>query len=108
MAALFRRRMAAPRFTGSTYKLRKALEDRGVFHVLAVPMNQHVIAKTTASVTGVERRADELIAALPATVWRTRSTGNGSKVTAAMAGLGHASTVHAIPMPSTGSWPGAA
>ncbi|WP_354570685.1 IS701 family transposase [Glaciihabitans sp. UYNi722] len=64
---------------GQYYKLRKALEDRGVFYVLAVPMNQHVIAKTTGSVPGGEWRADELIAALPATAWRTRSAGNGSK-----------------------------
>ncbi|SDL05881.1 Transposase DDE domain-containing protein [Cryobacterium psychrotolerans] len=59
--------------------LRKALEDRGVFYVLAVPMNQRVIAKTTGSVPGGEWRADELIASLPATAWRTRSAGNGSK-----------------------------
>jgi SRSO17 transposase len=64
---------------GQYYKLRKALEDRGVFYVLAVPMNQHVIAKTTASIRGGEWRADELIAALPATAWRTLSAGNGSK-----------------------------
>ncbi|TFD45803.1 IS701 family transposase [Cryobacterium sp. TMT1-2-1] len=64
---------------GQYYKLRKALEDRGVFYVLAVPMNQRVMAKTTASIPGGERRADELIAALPATAWRTRSAGNGSK-----------------------------
>ena len=64
---------------GQYYKLRKALEDRGVFYVLAVPMNQHVIAKTTASIPGGQWRADELIAALPATAWRTRSAGHGSK-----------------------------
>ncbi|TFD75170.1 IS701 family transposase [Cryobacterium fucosi] len=64
---------------GQYYKLRKALEDRGVFYVLAVPMNQRVIAKTTGSVPGGEWRADELIASLPATAWRTRSAGNGSK-----------------------------
>jgi len=64
---------------GQYYKLRKALEDSGVFYVLAVPMNQRVIAKTTGSVPGGEWRADELIASLPATAWRTRSAGNGSK-----------------------------
>ena len=58
---------------GQYYKLRKALEDRGVFYVLAVPMNQRVIAKTTARVPGGQWRADELITALPATAWRTRS-----------------------------------
>jgi SRSO17 transposase len=35
---------------GQYYKHRKALEARGVFYVLAVPMNQRVIAKTTASI----------------------------------------------------------
>ena len=64
---------------GQYYKLRKALEDRGVFYVLAVPMNQRVIAKTTTRVAGGESRADELIASLPATAWRTRSAGQGSK-----------------------------
>lgn len=64
---------------GQYYKLRKALEDRGVFYVLAVPMNQRVIAKTTGSVPGGEWRADELIASLPATAWRTRPAGHGSK-----------------------------
>lgn len=62
---------------GQYYKLRKALEDRGMFYVLAVPMNQRVIAKTGA--LGSEVRADDLVAALPATAWRTRSAGNGSK-----------------------------
>ena len=64
---------------GQYYKLRKALEDRGVFYVLAVPMNQRVIAKTPASVPAGEWRADDLIAGLPATAWLTRSAGNGSK-----------------------------
>lgn len=64
---------------GQYYKLRKALEDRGVFYVLAVPMNQRVIAKTTTSIPGGEWRTDKLIAALPATAWRTRSAGRGSK-----------------------------
>ena len=50
-----------------------------MFYVLAVPMNQRVIAKTTARVPGGQWRADELIATLPATAWRTRSAGHGSK-----------------------------
>ena len=59
---------------GQHYKLRKTLEDRGVPYVLAVPMNQHVIAKT-----GGELRADEVIASLSGRAWRTRSVGQGSK-----------------------------
>ena len=62
---------------GQYYKLREALEDRGVFYVLAVPVSQRVIAKTGA--LGAEWRADELIAVLPATAWRTRTAGAGSK-----------------------------
>ena len=64
---------------GQYYKLRKVLEDRGVCYVLAVPMNQRVIAKTTASIPGGQWRADELIASLPNTAWRTRSAGHGSQ-----------------------------
>ncbi len=64
---------------GQHYRLRSSLEDRGVWYVLAVPSSQHVIAKTTASVSGGEYRADALTAALPATAWRTRSAGRGSK-----------------------------
>ncbi len=64
---------------GQYYRLRKALEDRGMSYVLAVPTSQRVIAKTKASIIGTEYRADALIQALPATAWRTRSAGQGSK-----------------------------
>ncbi|WP_169253850.1 IS701 family transposase [Brevibacterium sp. 'Marine'] len=64
---------------GGHYRLRKCLEDRQVNYVLAVASNQHVIAKTSASVIGIEYRADALIAALPAAAWRTRSAGQGTK-----------------------------
>jgi SRSO17 transposase len=62
---------------GQYYKLRQALEDRSVFYVLAVPVTQRVIAKS--GTLGAEWRANALIAALPATAWRTRSAGHGSK-----------------------------
>ncbi|XAS69618.1 IS701 family transposase [Micrococcaceae bacterium Sec5.7] len=62
---------------GQHAKLRKSLEDRGVSYVLAVPMNQRVIAKTGA--LGTEHRADELIASLSGRAWRTRSAGLGTK-----------------------------
>ena len=64
---------------GQHYRLRAGLEDRGMSYVLAIPSSQHVIAKTTASILGREYRADALIEALPATAWRTRSAGHGSK-----------------------------
>ena len=64
---------------GQYYRLRKSLEDRGVFYVLAVPVTQRVIAKPTKTVPGGEHRADALIESLPATAWRTRSAGAGSK-----------------------------
>jgi SRSO17 transposase len=64
---------------GQYYRLRKALEDRGVSYVLAVPVSQHVIAKSTRTIAGGEYRADALIQALPGTAWRTRSAGAGAK-----------------------------
>jgi hypothetical protein len=62
---------------GQHYKLRKALEDRSVFYVPLVPMNLRVIARTGA--LGSEVRAGDLITALPAIAWRTRTAGAGSK-----------------------------
>lgn len=44
---------------GQHFGLRRALEKRGVHYVLAVPVNQRVIAKT--GFLGAEFRADELI-----------------------------------------------
>jgi SRSO17 transposase len=64
---------------GQYYRLRKALEARGMSYVLAVPTSQRVIGKARASTAAGEYRADALIAALPATAWRTRSAGAGSK-----------------------------
>jgi len=57
--------------------LRSAIEELGMSYVLAVPCSQHVMATDT-TLAG-EFRADELIAALPAQAWRTRSPGNGAK-----------------------------
>jgi hypothetical protein len=51
------------------YKLRKALEDRVLSYVLAVPVDQRVIAK--AGALGERYRADELIGPLSARSWRT-------------------------------------
>lgn len=64
---------------GQYYRLRYTLEERGMNYVLAAPSSQRVIAKTTGSIIGHEYRADALIEALPATAWRTRSAGAGSK-----------------------------
>lgn len=57
--------------------LRRALEERSVYYVLAVPVNQRVIAKT--GPIGTEFRADQLIASLSGRSWRTRSAGAGAK-----------------------------
>lgn len=57
--------------------LRRALEKRGLNYVLAVPVNQRVIAKT--GPIGTEYRADELINSLSGRSWRTRSAGQGAK-----------------------------
>lgn len=57
--------------------LRRALEERGLHYVLAVPVNQRVITKT--GPIGTEYRADELINSLSGRSWRTRSAGQGAK-----------------------------
>jgi SRSO17 transposase len=62
---------------GQYYKLRKTLEDRSVHYVLAVPVNQRVIAQGPG--LGREARADELVASLSGRAWRTRSAGAGAK-----------------------------
>lgn len=62
---------------GQHFGLRSAIEELGMSYVLAVPCNQHVIA--TDAMPAGQCRADELIAALPAQAWRTRSPGNGAK-----------------------------
>ncbi len=64
---------------GQHYRLRKSLEDRAMSYVLALPAHQRVIATSPASIIGREYRAVALIAALPASAWRTRSAGAGSK-----------------------------
>jgi SRSO17 transposase len=57
--------------------LRRILEGRGLHYVLAVPVNQRVIAKI--GLLGTEYRADALIASLSGRAWRTRSAGTGAK-----------------------------
>lgn len=63
---------------GQHARLRATVETLGLSYVLAVAVNQHVIASSGDRV-GQQFRADELIAALPAQAWRTRSAGKGSK-----------------------------
>jgi SRSO17 transposase len=62
---------------GQHYRLRASLEERAMPYVLAVPVNQHVIATIENKV--VERRADALVATLPAQAWKKISAGNGAK-----------------------------
>ncbi|SNS00193.1 SRSO17 transposase [Haloechinothrix alba] len=62
---------------GQHFGLRSAVEELGMSYVLAVPCNQHVLAADP-TLTG-QYRADELITALPAQAWRTRSPDNGAK-----------------------------
>jgi SRSO17 transposase len=57
--------------------LRRRLEARGLHYVLAVPMNQNIIAPT--AWPGEQWRADKLIASLRANAWRTRTAGAGTK-----------------------------
>src|SRR5699024_10497084 len=58
--------------------LRHRLHARGMHYVLAVPKNQMVITPSPGTL-GVEGRADELVAALDARAWRTRTAGAGTK-----------------------------
>ena len=62
---------------GQHSKLRVKIEELCLSSVLAVPVNQYVIAAGPRE--GQELRADALIAALPAQAWRTRSAGKGAK-----------------------------
>ena len=69
--------VAADEVYGQHCKLRVKIEELHLSYVLAVPVNQHVIAAGPRE--GREFRADELIAALPGQAWRRRSAGKGSK-----------------------------
>lgn len=62
---------------GQHYRLRARLEEHGIGYVLAVPVNQHVIATVDATVA--ERRADQLITTVSARQWKKISAGNGAK-----------------------------
>jgi SRSO17 transposase len=66
---------------GQQGKLRMMLEERGMPYVLAVPVNQRVIATIdeNGSSKVVELRADALAAMLPARAWKKISAGAGSK-----------------------------
>ena len=57
--------------------LRRMLEERGMPYVLAVPVNQHVIAAVAGKVT--ELRADALAKLLPVQAWKKISAGAGAK-----------------------------
>ena len=62
---------------GQHAALRLALEERGMPYVLAVPVNQHVIA----AIDGrpADARVDALSAAVPDDQWRRLSAGVGAK-----------------------------
>jgi len=63
---------------GQYSRLRNKCEELGLSYVLAVGVNQHVIAGP-GKLDGQEFRADALIAALPPQAWRTLSAGKGAK-----------------------------
>ena len=62
---------------GQHSRLRRMLEERQMPYVMAVPVNQRVIARRNGKVG--ELRADALAAQLPAQAWRRISAGAGSK-----------------------------
>jgi SRSO17 transposase len=70
--------VSADEVYGQHYRLRVTCEELGYSYVLAVAVNQHVIAGPD-RFEGQEFRADDLIAALPAQSWQRRSAGKGSK-----------------------------
>ena len=66
---------------GQHSKLRMMLEERQMPYVLAVPVNQRVIATIDENAAGkvTELRADALAAQLPAQAWKKISAGAGAK-----------------------------
>jgi hypothetical protein len=82
--------------------LQAAQDTRRPFglYVLAVPMNQRVIAKT--GLLGTEFRAEELIACLSGRSWRTARPGPAPRATGAPPGPAPASTTR---RPCSGCWP---
>lgn len=62
---------------GQYHRLRALLEEHGMSYVLAVPVNQRVIATVAGRV--LEERADTLAAGLPPQAWKRISAGAGSK-----------------------------
>ena len=62
---------------GQHSRLRRMLEERATGYVLAVPVNQRVIATVNGNLSEV--RADQLAARLPAQAWKKISAGAGAK-----------------------------
>lgn len=62
---------------GQHARLRRMLEERGTPYVLAVPVNQRVIATVDGKIT--ELRADAVTELLPAQAWKKLSAGDGAK-----------------------------
>ena len=69
--------LTADEVYGQHYGLRMMLEERQMPYVLAVPVNQRVIATVDGRIA--ELRADDLAARLPAQAWKKISAGAGSK-----------------------------
>jgi SRSO17 transposase len=69
--------VAADEVYGQSYRLRAALEARGMPYVLAVPVNQYVVATGAAGLT--QCRVDAVSAAVPGSDWSRVSAGAGAK-----------------------------
>jgi SRSO17 transposase len=69
--------VAADEVYGQSYRLRAALEARGMPYVLAVPVNQYVVATGAAGLT--QCRVDAVSAAVPDSDWSRVSAGAGAK-----------------------------
>src|SRR5664279_5310982 len=92
---------------GQHSRLRAKCEELGLSYVLAVGVNQHVIAGP-GRFAGQEFRADALVAALPVQSWRTISAGKGAKGDRLYDWA--RVRVHGVNFPTrcTGCWPAAA
>jgi SRSO17 transposase len=69
--------VAADEVYGQHAGLRLALEERGMFYVLAVPVNQYTIATLGGRIA--QARVDAVSAAVPESDWQRLSAGAGAK-----------------------------
>ena len=90
---------------GQHAKLRMMLEERQIPYVLAVAVNQRLIATVDGRIA--QLRADELAAMLPGQAWKKISPGTAPRARGSTTGPGQRSA-RCRTAPATGCWCGAA